>query len=223
MNGRARGTRVKDFDSLVGSIAGDYSQEQKTLLSFLRAAGFGDLQILRPSSAYPSETGLQIDLEVLKDGKMQWAPELMRAFLNLSRTLKYGLMIFANAPILRVDMTMTNGARAVGLPDGKYRSNKDADYAETLQTLQQYTYGYTGDGTEVDWSKFWQDQAAAAEKRDWIQLVADTSANAKEVARYALFGAGLYMLNKLAPFAQLAGMIVNAAKKGSKKRGKKRR
>ena len=117
MNGQARGTRVKDFDSLVGSITGDYSQEQKTLLSFLRAAGFGDLQILRPSGAYPSETGLQIDLEVLKDGKMQWAPELMRAFLNLSRVLKYGLMIFANAPILRVDMTMTNAARAVGLPD----------------------------------------------------------------------------------------------------------
>lgn len=218
MNGRARGTRVKEFDSAVGSITGDYSAEQKRLLSFLRASGFGDLQILRPSGAYPSDNGLQIDLEVLKDGKMVYAPELMRAFLNLSRVLKYGLVIFATAPILRIDMTMTNGARAVGLNDGKYRSNRDADYSETLQTLQAFTYGYTGDGTETDWPKFWQDQEAAAEKRDWLELVADIADSGKSIARYALFGAGLYLLNKLAPFAQLAGMIVKASKK---KRGRR--
>jgi hypothetical protein len=217
MKGRARGTRVKDFDSLIGSITGDYSQEQKQLLSFLRAAGFGELQILRPSSEYPSDTGLLIDLEMQQGGRMQFAPELMRAFLALSHQLKYGLIIGANAPVLRIDMSKTNYARAIGFDGGKQRTNRDPLYAETLRNLQTHAYKYTGDG-DLNWSQFWKQAEADAERKSWLELVNDTSANAKSVARYALFGAGLYLLNKLAPFAQLAGMIVQASKKKSRKK-----
>jgi hypothetical protein len=226
MNGRMRGTKVRDFDSLIGSVTGDYSEQQKQVLSFLKAAGFGDLQILRPSSRYPTTDGLVLDLEVLDtSGQMIYSPELMRAFIALSRQLKFGLFIGASAPVLRIVMRTSGRERGVLLADQNgndvIRYSNSPEFPATMDTLQRVTYGYTGDGN-VDWSTFWKDQEDAKQKQSWLELVRNTVGDFKwitgAVAVLVVAYSGFRIMNEIRPFALLAGEAAARMKKRSRKK-----